>query len=149
MKASITSTIRCSIWRRLHCMVGFTVVLKLRDHASDFVANCSLHVSGPMSSRKTHRGGTVCHCRSLKGNSDVDRSGEANTSSYILSRGSSRLLRYLLFCLLFLLAYLLFPTLVFILFTFISHSVPLSFPFFPHLLTRAPLHRQFCPCVLS
>ena len=130
-------------------MVGLSVVLKFRDHASDFVTNCGLHVSGPLSSRKAHRGGTVRHCRSIKGHNDVDRTGEANTSPCFLSRGSSRLLLRLPFCLLLLLVYLLFPTLVLILLAFVSHCVP-PFPVFPHLLAaRAPLRRQFCPCVLS
>ncbi len=59
--------------------------------------------------------------------------GEADTSACFLLRGSSRLLRYLLFCLLFLFVYLLFPTLVFILLAFVSHCVP-PFIVIPHLL---------------
>jgi len=66
-----------------------------------------------------------------------------------LLRGSSRLLRYLPLCLLFLFAYLLFPILVLILLAFVSHCVP-PFPVIPHLLAaRVQLRRQFCLCVLS
>jgi len=97
---------------------------------------------------KPHRGGTVRHCRPIKGHDDVDRMGEADTSPCFLSRGSSRLPRYLPFYLLFLFAYLLFPTLVLILLAFVSHCVP-PFPVIPHLLVaRVPL-RQFCLCGLS
>jgi hypothetical protein len=67
----------------------------------------------------------------------------------LLLRGSSRLLRYLPFCLLFLFVYLLFPTLVLILLAFVSHCVS-PFPVVPHLLAaRVALPRQFRLCVLS
>jgi len=125
-------------------MVGLSVFLKFRDQASDFVTNCGLHAFEPLSSREAHRGGTVRHCRSIKGHDDVDRTGEADTSPCFLSRGSFRLLLQLPFCLLFLFAYLLFPTLVLILLAFVSHCIP-PFPVVPHLLVaRAPLRRQFC-----
>ncbi len=111
--------------------------------------NCGVYAFEPLSPRKAHRGGTVRHYLSIKGHDHADRMGEANTSPCFLSRGSSRLLRYLLFCLLFLFVYLLFPTLVLILLAFVSHCVP-PFPVTPHLLAaRVPLHRQFCLCVFS
>ena len=56
----------------------------------------SAHVFS-LSSRKVHRGGTVRDGLSIKGHDDVDRMGEADTSTCFLSRGSSRLLRYLPF----------------------------------------------------
>jgi hypothetical protein len=39
LKASITSTIRCSIWRRLHGMVSFSVVLKFHVGAVAFAGD--------------------------------------------------------------------------------------------------------------
>ena len=145
LRESVTS----AIWRRLHGMVGLSVFLKFRDQASGFITNCGVHAFEPLSSREAHRGSTVRHCRFIKEHNDVDFTGEANTSPWFLSRGSFRLLRYLLFRLLFLFVYLLFPTLVLILLAFVSHCVP-PFPVVPHLLAaRAPLRRQFCPCVLS
>ena len=111
--------------------------------------NCGVHAFEPLSPRKAHRGDTVRHCLSIKGYEHVDRMGEADTSPCFLSRGSARLLRYLLFCLFFLFVYHLFPTLVLILLAFVSHCVP-PFPVGPHLLAaRVPLGRQFCLCVLS
>ena len=114
-------------------MVGLSVFLKFRDQGSDFIANCAVQAFEPLSPRKAHRGGTVRHCRSIKGHDDVDRMGDAGTLPCFLLRGSSRLLRYLPFCLLFLFVYLLFPTLVLILLAFVSHCVP-PFPVVPHLL---------------
>ncbi len=64
--------------------------------------------------------------------------GEADISPCFLSRGSFRLLRYLLFCLLILFVYLLFSTLVLILLALVPHCAS-PFPVIPHLLAgRAP-----------
>jgi hypothetical protein len=143
LEGTVTPAIRHAIWRRLYGIVGLSVVLKFCDHALDLVTNCGVHAFEPMSSRKAHRGGTVRHCRSIKGHDDVDRMGEADTSPCFLLRGSSRLLRYLLFCLLFLFVYLLFPTLVLILLAFVSHCVP-PFPVIPHLLAKNPPPGRHC-----
>ena len=96
-------------------------------------------------SSKAHRGGTVRHCLSIRGHNHVDHMGEADTSPCFLSRGSSRLLRQLPFCLLFLFVYLLFPTLVLILLAFVSHCVT-SFSRCPSSSRRegAAASRNFC-----
>jgi len=125
-------------------MVGLFVFLKSRHRASDFVTNCGVQAFEPLSSRKAHQGGTVRHCRSIKGHDDVDRMGEADTSPCFLSRGSSRLLRYLPFYLLFLFVYLLFPTLVLILLAFVSHCVP-PFPVVLQILDHVPEKLVFTP----
>ena len=53
---------------------------------------CGVQPFEPLSPRKAHPGGTVCHSLSIKGHDHVDRMGEAKTSPCFLSRGSSRLL---------------------------------------------------------
>ena len=81
------------------------------------------------------------HCRSIKGDNDVDRMDEADTSPWLLSRGSSRLLLQLPFCHLVLFAYLLFPTLVLIRLALVSHCLS-PFGVVAHLFAaRAPLRR--------
>jgi len=120
---------------------GFIQIIIFLRFSKSCLMNCGFHAFEPLSPRKAHRRYTVRHCLSIKGHDHVDRMGEADTSPCFLSRGSSRLLRYLPFCLFFLFVYHLFPTFVLILLAFVSHCVP-PFSVVPHLLAaRVPLHR--------
>jgi hypothetical protein len=78
----------------------------------------------------------------LIGEGNIPRPGDVDTSTYLLLRGSFRLLRLLPLRLLLLFGCLLFLVLLLILLAFVSHCVS-PLPFVPPLFAATtPMHRQ-------